>query len=722
MKKILSLLLAIFCALGAFSFVGCGGGGKKDFPADITLANKTVDFDEEWHKLEVSGTLPNGTIVTYKYNNVISTNNKGKKNPGEYTVTAALECEGYNNKTLTATLIINNTEEGEEMTLLELVGDMVDYDGELHALTVTGMESYPGATVTYTYNDLANDGTGVIAEGIYNVEATVKCDGYKTKVLTATLKIGGSSSGDTSQTLRIWIMNAGYGSKWLTDSIKLFKQQDWVKQKYPNLEIPAFDDSGTGDFGLNQIISGTTQYDLVFPTTGLSSSSTYMDNYKYFENLDEGLFDQYVPGENILYKDKMVTSLYNDAEISLKAEGNKKVRFGTPWVNGSYGLIYNNTTVKKMLGEGYDISQVRTTNQFFALMDNLKANRLSTQQCLLHYGSAIVSYYTSLAQAWAAQYDGVETFSKMLEGMYLNDAGEYVMGAGSWETETGFGSLGRLEALKALERLMKPSNGYLGPYTTTWGSLGFNEQQQMMVIGQGPQYVFSWNGDWFDNETRSVQTANNEIRMLRTPVLSSIVDILDGSYSDNDLSDILALIDQDMDFASAKNAYDPQHGGDGSLLEEDYYRLREARNIMGQNGGHQAYIPTYSDAKGLAKDFLRFLATEQAIETYIKANGCVSVFNYDVQTENPSLYNQLSKMQQDNIKYKAFASKYNVILRSSGTYPLCYYAQMSLFSAAPHIAGIFASESNNKTAEEVWKECCYDEATFDTLLKRAGLK
>ena len=39
---------------------------------------------------------------------------------------------------------------------------------------------------------------------------------------------------DTPETLEIYCWDAGYGTQWCTDMVELFKQQDWVKEKYPN--------------------------------------------------------------------------------------------------------------------------------------------------------------------------------------------------------------------------------------------------------------------------------------------------------------------------------------------------------------------------------------------------------------------------------------------------------------------------------------------------------
>lgn len=56
---------------------------------------------------------------------------------------------------------------------------------------------------------------------------------------------GGENSGkgehDESQTLRIFTTNAGYGTAWLDALIAAFQEEDWVKEKYPNLYIPDYD-------------------------------------------------------------------------------------------------------------------------------------------------------------------------------------------------------------------------------------------------------------------------------------------------------------------------------------------------------------------------------------------------------------------------------------------------------------------------------------------------
>ncbi|MFR6641465.1 MAG: hypothetical protein ACLUSP_09210 [Christensenellales bacterium] len=40
-----------------------------------------------------------------------------------------------------------------------------------------------------------------------------------------------------TQKLEIYLYNAGYGYKWCEDLLDAFKEEDWVKEKYPDLKI-----------------------------------------------------------------------------------------------------------------------------------------------------------------------------------------------------------------------------------------------------------------------------------------------------------------------------------------------------------------------------------------------------------------------------------------------------------------------------------------------------
>ncbi len=179
-KKVFAVLCVLLIA--ALVFAACSGdegGGDKtgnDLKkiTGVTFEDVTVNYDGREHVIEISGTLPEGAKVTY-------TDNKGTE-AGVYEATAKIECEGYETLTLNAKLtIVAGDPSLPDIEGVELKDASYVYDGTEKSLEITG--TLPdGATVTY-------DGNGKVDAGVYDVTATVNCDGYNTLVLTAKLTI-----------------------------------------------------------------------------------------------------------------------------------------------------------------------------------------------------------------------------------------------------------------------------------------------------------------------------------------------------------------------------------------------------------------------------------------------------------------------------------------------------------------------------------------------------
>ena len=163
LKKLLIMLLIT----PIFFIVGCGGssdtdnGGNSNPPAsedkpsveeptikefkNVKMEDKSVIFDGNKHSLEVSGELPTNTKITYINNDQV--------NAGVYKVTAILECNGYNTKTVDGTLTIKKAD-----LTVQFLNTTVVYDGTEQEITIVG-ELPEGVTVTYENNKLTNAGT-----------------------------------------------------------------------------------------------------------------------------------------------------------------------------------------------------------------------------------------------------------------------------------------------------------------------------------------------------------------------------------------------------------------------------------------------------------------------------------------------------------------------------------------------------------------------------------
>ena len=166
-----------------FLLVSCGqasnGGDETQPPEVITpidfenvfFDSMNLVYDGNSHILNEVRGAPEGTNITY-------TGREAHTDVGSYSATALLTKEGYNDKTLTATLTISKA------SFENIVFDNAsfDYDGLEHSISVSGAPSF--ATVTYKNN-------GQVDIGVYTVIATISAKSFNTMTKTATLTIVG---------------------------------------------------------------------------------------------------------------------------------------------------------------------------------------------------------------------------------------------------------------------------------------------------------------------------------------------------------------------------------------------------------------------------------------------------------------------------------------------------------------------------------------------------
>ena len=199
-KKLLFLVPAL---LGMF-LSACGGGGGTNTPSNdeskptestepagtsdstkldftgVSFESATYTYDGNPHILdEVSG-APENTTITY-------TGRQEYTDAGSYNATAKLVKDGYNDKTLSATLTINKA----TLSGYTYESKSVKYDGAEHINDIQLVGVLPqGTTKTETVKD--SNGTTVtsaIEVGTYTYTCVLTNKNYNTETLTATLTI-----------------------------------------------------------------------------------------------------------------------------------------------------------------------------------------------------------------------------------------------------------------------------------------------------------------------------------------------------------------------------------------------------------------------------------------------------------------------------------------------------------------------------------------------------
>lgn len=192
-KKALFLISAL---LGMF-LTACGGGGSSTpsdnsgggsepgYPAKIDFtgvefASASYVYDGQPHILaEVTG-APENTTITY-------TGRSEQTNVGTYNASAKLVKEGYNDKTLNATLTITPA----TFTGYTYESKSVKYDGAEHINDIQLVGTLPqGTTTTETVKNSNNETvTSTIEVGTYTYTCVVSNSNYNTLTLNATLTI-----------------------------------------------------------------------------------------------------------------------------------------------------------------------------------------------------------------------------------------------------------------------------------------------------------------------------------------------------------------------------------------------------------------------------------------------------------------------------------------------------------------------------------------------------
>ncbi len=513
-----------------------------------------------------------------------------------------------------------------------------------------------------------------------------------------------------AQTLEIYCANFGYGYEWLNNVIALFKEQEWVTEKYPNLNIPTIKQNSERTFANERTMAGgqANTIDLFF---ACDTSAAYVDKTDAAgENMFEELSTLYttvtIPGEEVTIAEKMNEGLL-EAVTRTEADGSNTY-YAFPWVNGYMGILYNETLLEKYMGNGYVLP--RTTDKFISLLDTLAGKTMTNDggsKCYPLISSSNVNYWQQIFMTWWAQYEGKNNYVNYWEG--LNDYDEPDISV--------IEQMGRLRGLEVVERTIGYSTNHNHKNVNT---LEFTQAQAKFLLGEG---IFMPNGDWFENEMRVTQQENPydyNISYMKMPVISSITETLEyDDMTDDELDIVIQAVDANESYETAKTRL-------SALTQNDYARIFEARNVMYTVEGHEAFIPSYATAKELAKDFLLFLSTDAAIECFmITTNGCSTAFNYDMEIKNPDAYNNFMQLQKDRITM----TKTGVALPSTTGFKLNYYGGHTVFVATPGMETKFTAQNANDrmSAQEIYQaDITYynsqNKYNWDKMLEFAGMK
>lgn len=397
------------------------------------------------------------------------------------------------------------------------------------------------------------------------------------------------SEGEDLTTLYIYAANKGYGTEMLKALSKAFETKNpgvTVEFKDTTLESQI-----TNTFELG---GKKNNYDIYFTCTG--SMYSFLSDYA-FEGYSESLYDltdiyqTTLPGENTTIEEKMYP-YFRDYFNTGTTDSPKY--YALSWAMGTMGMCYNVDVVKDVFGDDYESKLPKTTAELKEFAVQLK--NAGKTPFVFPGGS---DYFTfAMLPVWWAQYEGLENFEHFLAGkVYDEVTGSYIYSAKIYEQQ------GRLEALKAMYDLVNYEDGLVYKNANDFDNNNFRTLQTRFVT-KSQNYAMYPNGDWFEQE--AVLTGDSEIAMMKSPVISSIIDRLDSVKNETELREVVSYVDGDIETLS-KN-----------YSETDIAEVREARNMLATSHGlgHTCWVPAYTNAPTLVKKFLLFMYSDEGMKIY----------------------------------------------------------------------------------------------------------
>lgn len=507
---------------------------------------------------------------------------------------------------------------------------------------------------------------------------------------------GGAQGGKASPTtLQIGVENKGYGEDFAKELAKAFEAKTGIDTMVVK--------SNSSDWTETALLAGSknNDIDVIFDINNLAmknlATAYYVDECeRAYADLSD-IYDQPLEGYNT---DKTLEELVYPYSLDActwggedKGYGDGKQYFVT-WATGFEGLVYNKTLFEK-----YGFSVPKTTDEMFALMEQMKTVNNGTYAVnadgdtiypFAYSGKANYLHFPQLV--WWAQYDGIDTFNNTLQGKDAN---------GNYAAESQK-SIGKLSSFTIVADMLSSENKYTDPNSANYS---FTDAQVYFLIEQA--FMMS-TGDWLEREMSNNKFENEkEIRFMPIPVNSDIIANCDSVTTDEQLSQVISYIDGDT---AEKPAF---------VSDADLAYISSARSMYCCEGNqHICYIPAYSNNIEAGKQFIQFMLSKEGQEIMLQYSfGNMAMLNVDVSQFD--YYGSLSSLQQSKLaimKNATFVGKnYVHPMYYAGGMELCYNVMEMSF-------GVDSGSGSYKTAREFWEqEFSMVSTKYDTIMSQAGV-
>ena len=461
-------------------------------------------------------------------------------------------------------------------------------------------------------------------------------------------KGGNNKDGKSATDIEISYWHSGLDIKWLDALVKGFNEKYPEYNAYYN--ATASDASAVAAFGMED----TDTVDLYLVNKQYDTT--------YLEPLNNVL-DATVEGESKSIKEKF-------SEAYLASEEKDGKYYTLTYGGGLIGFVYS-----KPLFEEAGIKQLpRTTDELAVVCGTFLDNNIKP---LCHY--KVSGQYRMLNEVWFAQYEGIDNYYDF----YNNPSKERMT------TKDG-----RYEVLKVHEKINTPENVLQGSNTDSHVSM-----QTKFLSGKCAMMV---TGSWLSSEMSNSDKID-DFAMMKTPVISSIINKLSTVKSEPELRKLITAIDNVTDGVEEENVY---INGDAYMVDgktvsaADWEYVKTARNSLSSSYATQsAYIPTYSNAKDGAKEFLKYMYSDEGYKLYLDALHIQMPLSLSEGEIDTSSWNQFEQNQaelfekSERLVASSIMSK-NRLFTDGGAHSFADYEFVNLMCSN--------NESDRISADDAW--------------------
>lgn len=425
---------------------------------------------------------------------------------------------------------------------------------------------------------------------------------------------GGGEIAEATSQLTVFASMDGYGADWLYEAIedfeKMYADVSFEEGKL-GVKVAVNDSKSSFTQIKERLVAGVAKENIFFVQT-TDKELKELAGQNYLADITDILtapLQEYGEAKTILEK-------LPESYSMIDGKG-----YYMPYSQDYWGILYNAD-----IFEEYELTLPNTTDELITLCQEMTYRGITP----MTYNGQIARYYVEwLADVWWAQYEGVSGYTDFWSGVTEKNTAIDLL------SQTG-----RLKAMNVFHQLFA-NKDYIDHNAMNM-SVSFTQTQANFLMSEynsrNSQIGMIFEGEWMLTEAKPTlermlqmygKTPN--IGMMKTPVLSSVIEKCTTIKDDATLSKVVAAID------NGETSYE-------GVSAQDFAFIQQARGVVSSS---QRYTFLNGNMNGqqikLAKIFLRFLSSNEQL-TSAAVHGIRPMLSHELTQEQ---FQALDSVKQD---------------------------------------------------------------------------